>query len=414
MVLDKSLKVHYDLVDRIYLLGNIDYKVNVEFTENRLKVRTNLTNRAPDGSSMVLSGILLDIGPFQKVYDNGEVYGFFQYKPTYINSFDDVNIIETDLVRLSATEDNCWNFTADNIEVNKDYQYRACVRVQTGESIYHIYGKTYTVYKPQNLELSGLELSEIFVDARDLTTEAGLVNRGLEKIVDEKVESYNEKEFKHWVWNKLKNIINAEEMDINYLDYNSMTVDELSSLLAAFTSLTVSDLSELNRIEVIIPLNDEVNELTQEKVDQLNDYELRLLARLLTGDTKGVYRDWSTLELRSLVEVILFDLLSFKEFLSAFTFDKWDRIIKQKLNITEINNSTIEVEYMEAGPYEYMKDFDIGDVIAVEYSGIFTTISRVVAVEERYNEYGREYKIILGKESKEITRRQKDNVGSRL
>jgi hypothetical protein len=414
MVLYNSLKVNYVLENKYYLSGNIDFKGNIEFTEKRLKVRTNLVNRAVDGSSMILSGVLLNIGPFQEEFDNGLVYGFFQYKPSYINSFNDLNVIETDLVRLSATKDNSWNFTADNIDVNKDYQYRACVRVQTKEEIYHIHGKIFTVYKPSNLDLSGLELSETFVDARDLTTEAGLVNRGLEKIVDEKVESYNEKEFKHWVWNKLKNIINAEEMDIHYLDYNTMIVDELSSLLAAFSSFTVSDLSEFNRIEIITLLNDEVNELTQEKVDQLSDYELRLLARLFTGCTEGVYRDWITLELKCLLEVILFDFLSFTEFLSVFPFDRWDRITRQKLNITEINNTTIEVEYMETGPFKYMKDFDIGDVIAVEYLGIFTTVSRVVAVEEKYNESGREYKIILGKETKDITRKQKDNVGSRL
>ena len=170
----------------------------------------------------------------------------------------------------------------------------------------------------------------------------------------------------------------------------------------------------LSRIEIIIQLNNEGNNLTQEDIDPLTLDNLKLFARLLTGDTKGVYKNWTTLELKCLLEVILFDTISFEDFLNTFPFDKWDRITKQKINITITNNSSIEVEYLEAGPNDYLKDFDVGDVVAVEYPGIFTAVSRVVEVEEIYNEFGRKYKIVLGREAKDITRKQKDNVGSRL
>jgi len=414
VAVNESIKAKYIIEEAVDLPGIvIDSGININIKESTLKLRTDLAERSDDGS-INLSGVLISIGPFINEYNSGKVYGFFQYKPSYVNSFEHVSVQETELTRLSSTENNSWTFTADNIDSKKDYQYRACVRVETDTGIFHFYGKTYTVLKHKTLALSGLELSETFVDARDLSTEAGLVDRGLEKLVDEKVESWNEKEFRQWVWKKLKNIINTETMDINYLDYNTMTDDELSSLLAALSSLSVSDLTDFSRIESIIQLNNEVNQITQEEIDQLTDDNLRFLARLLTGDTKGVYRDWSTSELKCLLEAVLFDAMSFEEFLTAFPFDKWDRITRQKLNLTITDNSSIEVEYLETGPYEYLKDFDVGDIVAVEYPGIFTAVSRVVEVEEIYNETGRRYKIVLGREAKDNTRKPEDNVGSRL
>ena len=216
------------------------------------------------------------------------------------------------------------------------------------------------------------------------------------------------------MWNKLNNIINTEEIGIDHLDYYKMTDEELSSLLAAFSSSTVSELSGLSRIEVIIQLNNEVNNLTQEEIDQSEEDNLRLLTRLLTGDTNGVYKNWTASELKCLLAVILFGNKSFEAFLGAFPFSKWDKITKQKLNLTVIDSTTIKVEYLEEGPYDYMKDFIIGDVVAVEYPGIFTAVSRVVEVEDIYNETNRKYKIVLGREAKDVTKKLETNVGRRL
>ncbi|HKL42273.1 MAG TPA: hypothetical protein VJ962_06820 [Clostridia bacterium] len=415
MAINKSIKIKYRIegtVELADLIINSDMDLNI--IKKSLYLRTDLAERSEDGGSLNMSGVMVDIGPFIDEYNNGEVYGFFQYKPSYINSFEHVNVRESELTRLSSTENNSWGFTAENIDSKKSYQYRACVRVKTNNNIYHFFGKAYTIFKKENLELSGLKLRETFVDARDLSTETGLVNRGLEKLAVEKVESWNEKEFRQWVWNKLNNIINTEEIGIDYLDYYKMTDEELSSLLAAFSSSTVSELSGLSRIEVIIQLNNEINNLTQEEIDQSEEDNLRLLTRLLTGDTNGVYKNWTASELKCLLAVILFGNKSFEAFLGAFPFSKWDKITKQKLNLTVIDSTTIKVEYLEEGPYDYMKDFIIGDVVAVEYPGIFTAVSRVVEVEDIYNETNRKYKIVLGREAKDVTKKLETNVGRRL
>ncbi len=417
MAVNVSIEVMYTLEEAINLPDVfITQEMEISITPSSLKVRTDFAERTGSGSSIRLSGAVIDIGPFQSYQEKGNIYGYFQYKPSYINNFNQIDVFETELTKLSTTDNNSWNVSADNIDNKKDYQYRACIRVVTESCSYHFHGRTYTTFKNGTLALSGLELSETFVDARDLTTEAGLVNRGLEKLFGEKVESWNEREFKHWVWNKLKNIINTVDFGSEYLNYNTMTDDEISSLLAAFSSSDVLNFSDLDRIELIIQLNNEVNELTQEKVDQFTDSELKLLVRLLIGDTRGVYRDYTTSELKCLLEAVLFDTINFEDFLAAFPFDKWDRITKQKLNLTVTNNSTIKVEYLESGPYQYLRDFNVGDVIAVEYPGIFTAVSRVVEVEEIYTESGNEYKITLGRETKKATGKLKDgnNVGNRL
>ena len=417
MGINTSIEVQYHLEETIDLKTiTVSSDFQLQIIPESLKLRTDIAEKSEDGMSVILSGVMLEPGSFKTQVEGGSAWGYFEYKPDFINTFDHINVKETKPVRLSTTRDYSWKSSADHIDSKRSYQYRACIRIKTETGIFYFYGRTYTLLKSETLELSGLELSETFVDARDLSSEAGLVDRGLEKLAVEKVESWNEKEFKQWVWQKLNNTIDTVSFGFNYMDYNTMSVNEMSSLLAALSSLTELELKQLDRSDLIIYLNKEINELSLEKIDQLTDINLRFLCRILTVDTKGVYRDWITSELKCILEVLLFDTMSFEDFLASFPFGKWNRITKQKLNLTETKNTSIEVEYLESGPYQYLRDFNIGDIIAVEYPGIFKTVSRVVEVEEIHTEVGKKYRIVLGRESEEVMKAMSDknNVGNRL
>ncbi|MEY9096291.1 siphovirus ReqiPepy6 Gp37-like family protein [Paenibacillus sp. RC84] len=59
----------------------------------------------------------------------------------------------------------------------------------------------------------------------------------------------------------------------------------------------------------------------------------------------------------------------------------------------------MEIEHLPNGPFKYMVDFDIGDIIHANYPGIGSTESRIIeVVEEVTPDQGDSFKLIIGKE----------------
>lgn len=59
----------------------------------------------------------------------------------------------------------------------------------------------------------------------------------------------------------------------------------------------------------------------------------------------------------------------------------------------------LEVEHLPGGPFTYLEDFDLGDIVHADYPGIGSTTSRIIeVVEEITPEEGDNFKIVLGKE----------------
>lgn len=58
----------------------------------------------------------------------------------------------------------------------------------------------------------------------------------------------------------------------------------------------------------------------------------------------------------------------------------------------------MEVEYAPRGPFHYMADFDLGDIVHARYPGIGSMDARIVEVIEELSEEGEQYRMVLGKE----------------
>ena len=81
------------------------------------------------------------------------------------------------------------------------------------------------------------------------------------------------------------------------------------------------------------------------------------------------------------------------------------------------DTTTLEVEYIRTAAYRYGEDFDLGDIIHVEYPDIATMDARIVAITEEYAREGEKLTLTLGTEWPDLVSllraRQKDNVERR-
>ena len=82
------------------------------------------------------------------------------------------------------------------------------------------------------------------------------------------------------------------------------------------------------------------------------------------------------------------------------------------------DTTTLEVEYIQTASYRYGEDFDLGDVIHVEYPDIAAMDARIVAITEEYAREGEKLTLTLGTEWPDLVSllraQRKDNVEKRL
>jgi hypothetical protein len=82
------------------------------------------------------------------------------------------------------------------------------------------------------------------------------------------------------------------------------------------------------------------------------------------------------------------------------------------------DTTTLEIEYIQTAMYRYGEDFDIGDVVHVEYPDIAAMDARIVEIVEEYAREGERLTLVLGTEWPDLTGvlrlAQKDNVVKRV
>jgi hypothetical protein len=82
------------------------------------------------------------------------------------------------------------------------------------------------------------------------------------------------------------------------------------------------------------------------------------------------------------------------------------------------DTTTLEIEYIQTAAYQYGDDFDIGDVVHVEYPDIAAMDARIVEIVEEYAREGERLTLVLGTEWPDLTGvlrlAQKDNVVKRV
>ena len=82
------------------------------------------------------------------------------------------------------------------------------------------------------------------------------------------------------------------------------------------------------------------------------------------------------------------------------------------------DTTTLEVEYIRTASYRYGEDFDLGDIVHVEYPDIAAMQARIVAITEEYAREGEKLTLTLGTEWPDLVSllraRQKDNVENRI
>ena len=82
------------------------------------------------------------------------------------------------------------------------------------------------------------------------------------------------------------------------------------------------------------------------------------------------------------------------------------------------DTTTLEVEYIRTASYRYGEDFDLGDIIHVEYPDIAAMDARIVAITEEYAREGEKLTLTLGTEWPDLVSllraQRKDNVEKRI
>ncbi len=82
------------------------------------------------------------------------------------------------------------------------------------------------------------------------------------------------------------------------------------------------------------------------------------------------------------------------------------------------DTTTLEVEYIRTASYRYGEDFDLGDIIHVEYPDIAAMDARIVAITEEYAREGERLTLTLGTEWPDLVSllrtQRKDNVEKRI
>jgi hypothetical protein len=82
------------------------------------------------------------------------------------------------------------------------------------------------------------------------------------------------------------------------------------------------------------------------------------------------------------------------------------------------DTTTLEIEYIQTAMYRYGEDFDLGDIVHVEYPDIAAMDARIVEIVEEYAREGERLTLVLGTEWPDLTGVlrlvQKDNVVKRV
>jgi|GEM_PF-5345157 hypothetical protein len=320
--------------------------------------------------------------------------------------------------RMDMVTSFTWEDSMFPAAVRTDYKYRAGVEIDsylrsTGQSYtFTIYGGERVNRASEETELTDLSRGELFLDARDLDTTDKLLDRAKLKFEEFDFEGWQLEEFKEWVWDEFKS--NPT------LYFDNMTLAELIKIAAGITNYTERDLiNNYNRDEIEQIISDKLYYNTT--AADINSWAFdvsKLVARLLTNEPSGAYNDWTETEVKDLLKAILTNEFSFGDFEDNFPFDKWESMMEAKLNISINRNTSIEVEYNQYGPYNYMIDFNLGDIVVVEYPGIFRAMTRIIEVKEEHtvNE-GKKYTLTLGKEFETLIgklKSDKDSISGRL
>lgn len=322
-------------------------------------------------------------------------------------------VLYTSSLMLSLT----WDDEIIPLGKRTEYKVRAAIEVNTelsttGKSeIFTFYGGEQLVGKDESQPMSDLDLGELFIDARDLETEQELFDRAELKFDEMELEEWNSEEFKEFIWDEFKKP--------STLQFGTMTLEELIKIASHITSYTEIDLiNNYSREEIEQIIQDKLDIVT---VDEINSWDFdvaKLVARLLTGEPFRAYEDWAEREVKDLLIMLLTNDFNFENFENNFPFDKWESLMKSRLELTVNNNASIEVEYNQYGPYNYMIDFNLGDIVVVEYPGVFRAMTRIIEVKEEHtvNE-GKKYTLTLGKEFETLIgklKSDKDSISGRL
>ncbi len=82
------------------------------------------------------------------------------------------------------------------------------------------------------------------------------------------------------------------------------------------------------------------------------------------------------------------------------------------------DTTTLEVEYIRTASYRYGEDFDLGDIVHVEYPDIAAMDARIVAITEEYTREGERLTLTLGTEWPDLVSllrtQRKDNAEKRI
>lgn len=82
------------------------------------------------------------------------------------------------------------------------------------------------------------------------------------------------------------------------------------------------------------------------------------------------------------------------------------------------DTTTLEIEYIQTAMYRYGEDFDLGDIVHVEYPDIASMDARIVEIVEEYAREGERLTLVLGTEWPDLTGvlrlAQKDNAVKRV
>lgn len=325
---------------------------------------------------------------------------------------------ETVLYTSILTMSLSWDDEIKPLGKRTEYKFRAGINVDTrlsttGESkTFTFYGGERKLGIDESEPASGLEMGELFIDARDLEFEDELFDRAKLKFEELEFESWNIEEFKEWTWEEFK------DTEITAENFQNMTFEELIKIAGGITVYTEKELvNNYSREEIERIIQDKLDIVT---ADEINfwDFDVgKLAARLLTMEPSGAYTDWTEKEVKDFLISMLTNEFSFADFEDSFPFAKWETIMKSRLEVTVNNNASIEIEYNQYGPYNYGVDFQLGDIIVVEYPEVFRAMIRIIEVKEEYTQEGKKYTLTLGKEFETLITKlkaDKDSISGRL
>ncbi|SDI95231.1 hypothetical protein SAMN04515654_12110 [Halanaerobium congolense] len=297
-----------------------------------------------------------------------------------------------------------------------EYLFRAGIEIDTklsttGERVtFRFYGGERKLGIDETEPLTGIGMGELFIDARDLEFEDELFDRAKLTFEEMGLEDWNLEEFKEWTWEEFK--------DIEIPQFETMTLAEIIKIAVGITDYTEQDLvNNYSRKEIEQIIQDKLDIVTADDINSWAFDIAKLVARLLTGEPSGAYENWTEREVKDFLITMLTNEFSFKDFEDNFPFDKWESIMKSRLELTINNDASIEVEYNQYGPYNYGVDFNLGDIIVVEYPNVFRAMIRIIEVKEEFTQEGKKYTLTLGKEFENLVSKikaDKDSISGRL